>query len=155
MAAKPILETCPCIWYLTPSDNSIILCASDNYYEREHGTWDEHPPMPIEGGLLVHWMTRVKGDCGSRDRFWELRATGDDEKFVELCESWGWDVAGPSYEGSFLVLDTIGKAWIFTAVDAGPWGRNVVEALWTPFNVAYMNRQAYPLPYEEVEDERL
>ena len=54
MAAKPILGTCPCIWYLTPSDNSVILCASDHYHEREHGTWEEHPPMPIEGGLLVH-----------------------------------------------------------------------------------------------------
>ena|SRR5215471_12617833 len=91
---------------------------------------EEHPPEPIEGGLIVHWMTRVRGDFVMGDRLGELRATGEDEKSVELCQSCEWDVAGPSYEGRFLVLDTIGKAWIFSAVHAGPvWARSMVEAL--------------------------
>jgi len=78
---------------------------------------------------------------------------------MELCQSWGWDVAGPSQMGFFLVLDATGKAWIFSPINTGPvLGRNAVEALWTPYNVAYMNRRVYPLPCEEVEtdaDERL
>jgi hypothetical protein len=159
LAPRVILNSFPGIYYVTPKDNSVVLCVSSNYHERDHGTWTELPPMAAEGGLLVHWMVKTQclipsesgtDDGLTRNRFRELRTTENDEKFVELCESWGWDVAGPSYEGSFLVLDTIGKAWIFSGVDLGPvWGRNVVEALWTAYNVAYMNRRVYPLPWEE------
>jgi len=46
---------------------------------------EEHPPEPIEGGLIVHWMTRVRGDFVMGDRLGELRATWEDEKSVKLC----------------------------------------------------------------------
>ena len=168
LAPWAVLYSFPGIYYVTPSDNSIVLSTSTNYHEREHGTWTELPPIPVEGGqLVVHWLIKPQWaaaipsekrrqervEPGTRNRFRKLRTTEDDAKFVELCESWGWDVAGPSYTGSFMVLDTVGKAWIFTAIDIGPvWERNVVEALWTPYNVAYMDRRAYPMPWEEEEE---
>jgi hypothetical protein len=59
MAARPILETFPGIWYITPLDGSVIICASDNYLEKERGVWHQLPPMLIEGGLLVNWMVKA------------------------------------------------------------------------------------------------
>jgi hypothetical protein len=56
MAARPILEAFPGIWYMTPRDNSIIICASNNYADRLHGEWYPLPSTPIEGGLVIHWL---------------------------------------------------------------------------------------------------
>jgi hypothetical protein len=106
LAPWAVLYSFPGIYYVTPADNSIVLATSTNYHEREHGTWIELPLVPVEGGqLVVHWLIKsqwaaaipgesdVSQDCGlTRSRFRELRTTEDEAKFVELCESWGWDV---------------------------------------------------------------
>jgi len=37
-------------------DNSIIICASDNYHNRFIGEWYALPSATVEGGLVIHWM---------------------------------------------------------------------------------------------------
>jgi hypothetical protein len=163
LAPGAVLDTCPDIWYLTPADNSVIISASDNYHDGQIGEWEDLPPIPIEGGLLVHWKVRARvaapvsaeqpvvpkgGMMLSLEQAWLLRATRDDARFISLCEEWGCEVAGPSERGAFLVLDNAGKAWGFTPLDPTRRLRDVVEMLWTPYNVAYMNGGLYPLPSE-------
>ena len=64
MAARPILDAFPGIWWMTPEDNSIIICASANYQDRLNGFWCPLPSTTIEGGLVVHWMVQACASPG-------------------------------------------------------------------------------------------
>jgi len=84
MAARPILETFPGVWYTTAEDGSVIISASANYHDRFDGEWSELPPMSMENGLVVHWMIKPQWSIPSEsevrtfdgltpNRFRELR----------------------------------------------------------------------------------
>lgn len=70
-----------------------------------------------------------------------MLSAAPDAKFPEVASSYGFDCAGPSRHGSFLIREPDGRAWLFGAVRRGArylFGRTVVESVWTDLNVAVM-----------------
>ena len=53
-----VLESFPGIWFVTISDGSLVVAASENYWEKACGNWHTLPPKKLSNGLLVNWLIR-------------------------------------------------------------------------------------------------
>ena len=75
----------------------------------------------------------------------DFLSVADDGKFSWLCKEYGFEHAGPSAGGSFLIRSTDHRAWLFSAVHQGSGGtlpsRTIVASAWTETNLAVMRNQ--------------
>ncbi len=67
----------------------------------------------------------------------------DNDDFRLNAEYFGMEVAGPSLRGAFLVRD--GESAFLFSAHRGMFGRSCLRSIWSPLNVAVMNRE----PIEE------
>ncbi len=72
----------------------------------------------------------------------KLSATTD-ANLPAIAKELGLDIAGPSKNGSYLVKEPNGKAWL-VGKQGGPMGRQILPSVWTDENVAAMSKAVKP-----------
>ena len=53
-----VLNSFPGIWFVTIPDGSLIVAASENYWEKARGTWRALRPTTLPNGFVVNWLVR-------------------------------------------------------------------------------------------------
>ena len=53
-----VLESLPGIWFVTIPDGSLVVAASENYWQKACGNWRALPPTKLPNGFVINWLVR-------------------------------------------------------------------------------------------------